>query len=297
MTPVLIAPLLDPGQGRIDVEMPAGLTIAQMVERGLPDLSPADRLQARVTLVTPAAAWAIEPINWHSVRPRPGVRVVIRIVPGKAALRSVLMIAVSIAAVALGGPLGGMLAGTFGIGQAGWVALATLGINVLGSLLVNALIPPPSPRDEKPSYAISGWRNRYEPDGAVPVVMGKVRYAPPFAASPWTEIVGDLQYVRALFTFGYGPVGLSQFRLGETPLSEYDEVNAEIRYGWPNDDFMSLYSQQVFEETLGIGVTRPKLRDDVGKIVSHDGVETPVVRTTGDDASGAGIILGFPQAW
>ena len=294
MTPVLIAPLFDPGSGRIDMEMPAGLTVAQMVARGLPDLAEADRLQARVTLVTPMAASAVDPIFWHSVRPKPGVRVVIRIVPGKSALRSVLMIAVAVAAVALGGPLGGMLASTFGGSAALWSAAVTLGINVLGSLLVNALVPPPEPRDERPSYSITGWRNRFEPDGAVPVVMGKMRYAPVFAASPYTEIVGDWQYVRALFTFGYGPLRLTDLRLGETPLSEYDEVEIEIRNGWPVDEILTLYSQQVFEETLGIDLTRPKPRDDRGEITSQEGVETPVVRTTGDDASGASIILAFP---
>lgn len=294
MTPVLIAPLFDPGTGRVDMEMPAGLTVAQMVARGLPDMVEADRLQARVTLVTPGGAWAIEPINWHSVRPKPGVRVVIRIVPGKAALRSVLMIAVAVAAVALGGPLGGMLASTFSGSKALWTAAATLGINVLGSLLVNALVPPPEPREERPSYSIAGWRNRFAPDGAVPVVMGKMRYAPVFAASPYTEIVGDWQYVRALFTFGYGPLRLTDLRLGETPLSEYDEVDVEIRNGWASDDIVTLYSRQVFEETLGIDLTRPKPRDDMGEVTSDDGVETPVVRTTGDDASGASIILAFP---
>ena len=42
MTPVLIAPLFDPGTGRVDMEMPAGLTVAQMVARGLPDMVEAD---------------------------------------------------------------------------------------------------------------------------------------------------------------------------------------------------------------------------------------------------------------
>ena len=294
MTPVLIAPLFDPGVGRIDMEMPAGLTIAQMVARGLPDLPEADRLQARVILVTPAAAWAIDPLHWHVTRPKPGVQVVIRIVPGKSAMRSVLMIAVSVASVALGGPLGGMLASTFGGSGALWTAAATLGINVLGSLLVNALIPPPQPREERPSYAISGWRNRFEPDAAVPVVLGKMRYAPPFAASSWTEIVGDLQYVRALFTFGYGPLVLSDLRLGETPLSEYDEIDIEIFEGRPGDAPSLIFSRQVFEEMIGVDLTRPKPRDDMGEITSHDGVETPVVRTTGDDASAVSLILGFP---
>ena len=294
MTAVLVAPLFDPGAGRIDVEMPEGLTVAEMIGRALPDLPATDYAQCRISLVTGAGASVVDPLYFHVVRPRRGVQVVIRLVPAKAAMRSVLAIVVSVAAVALGGPLGGMLAGTFGGSAGAWTAAATLGINVLGSLLVNALIPPPQPREERPSYSISGWRNRFEPDGAVPVVLGQIRYAPPFAASSWTEIVGDHQYVRALFTFGYGAVQLQDMRLGDTPLSEFEEVETETLTAGQPGNALALFPRQVVEENVGVSLTRPKPRDDFGEITSHDGVETPVVRTTGDDASGASIILAFP---
>ncbi len=216
----------------------------------------------------------------------------IRLVPAKSALRSVLMSVVSVAAVVLGGPLGGMLANTFGGSVGLWTAAATIGINVLGSLLVNALIPQPQPRDARASDSISGWRNRFEPHGAVPVVMGKLRYAPPFAASSWTETVGDNQYVRALFTFGYGRVQLSEMRLGDTPLDDFGEVEIELGTAHSTGDALALYPRHVIEENIGVNLTRPKPRDDFGEVTSHDGVETPVVCTKGGRMTGRDSVSG-----
>ncbi|MFI0477397.1 TipJ family phage tail tip protein [Paracoccus jiaweipingae] len=294
MIPVLAAPLFDPGADRRDLDLPEGLTIGQMIARALPDLPANQRAQVRVSLVTPMGAALVDP-RWYDVtRPRRGVRVVIRVIPAKDALRSVLMIVVSVAAVALGAYFGPALAGTLGLSAGTWSAAITLGVNVLGSLLINALIPPPKPEERRNSYAISGWRNRYEPDGAVPVVMGEMRYAPPFGAVSYTEIVGDLQYVRTIFNFGYGPLELSDFRLGETPLAEYDEFQVETRSGRPGDGPITLYPRQVVEETIGAALTKPRPRDDYGNVTGEAGKETPVTRTTGDDAAGVSVIFAMP---
>ncbi|MCZ4259214.1 hypothetical protein O4H53_27075, partial [Sulfitobacter sp. G21635-S1] len=96
------------------------------------------------------------------------------------------------------------------LGKVG-LALATSGLTVLGQLLVNALIPPTQPEGEERRnvYNIDGWRNEGRPGSPVPYLFGKHRYAPPFAATSWTEIVGDQQYVRALFCLGYGPLRIS----------------------------------------------------------------------------------------
>lgn len=294
---VLAAPLFDPGTGRLDLEMPAGLTVAQIVQLSLPDLPEADRGRLRVALVTPAGSQIILPNVWHRVRPRPGVQVVIRVIPGKNAMRSILMIAVTVASIAMGQMWGPMLAGSLGVSSQVGIALVTAGVNIVGSLLANALVPPPQPEAEKrhDRFTISGWRNRYEPGGAVPVVLGTHRYAPPFAATSWTEIVGDWQYIRAVFTFGYGKLALSDFRLGETSISQYDEVEIEVRDGTAGDAPLSLYRRQVIEESISAELTRPLPRDDSGNII--DGgtpIETPVVRTTADDAQRVSVVLAWP---
>lgn len=294
---VLAAPLFDPGAGRIELELPPGLTVAEIVGLSLPDLPEIERRQLRVALVTPMGSDILPVQLWHRVRPRPGVQVVIRVIPGKGGLRSVLMIAVTVASIAMGNVWGPMLANSIGVSSQVGIALVTAGVNVVGSLLVNALVPPPQPDEDRrrDRFTISGWKNRHDPGGAVPVVLGTHRYAPPFAATSWSEIVGDWQYVRAAFAFGYGRLALSDFRLGETPIGEYDEVEIEVREGSDGDAPLSLYPRQVIEESISAELTRPMPRDDAGNIIDTDAsVETPVVRTTADDAERVGIILAWP---
>ncbi|MBZ4022204.1 phage tail protein [Rhodobacter sp. TJ_12] len=308
---VLAAPQFDPGTGRRAFEVPQGLTVAEIVAKALPMARDADLARTRVALVTDNGTQIVPRELWALARPRPGVRVVIRVVPGEGALRSVLSIVVSIAAVALTGLLFPELA----VGSWQW-GLAVAGFSIVGQLLVNALIPPAKPDEQRDSYAITGWKNRYDPGAAVPVVLGTMRFAPPFAATPYTEIVGDDQYIRALFCLGEGELSIDDMRLGETSLAEYDEVETELRYGIAGELPVSLYPRQVVEEQIGVELTRPLPRDDDGEVtqveeeylqpslyggdpipmtrwVNAPGIETPVVRTTGPDAAGASVILSF----
>jgi len=296
--PVLAATSIDPGCARIEITLPEGLTIEQIVRATLPGLTDANMDRCRVALVTPRGTAMILRADWHRVRPNPGVRVVIRLIPGEGGLKSILSIVVSIAAVALGTMFGAPFAAMLGITGANAAAiggaLISVGVNLLGNMLINALIPPVK-EEKRPNYQISGWRNRMDPDGAVPVVLGELRYAPPFAARSWTEIIGDWQYVHAYFNFGEGQLELSEFRIGETAITEYDEVESEIRLGLTSDDPITQYLYQILEESIGVEVTRPLIRDDLGEPVDGDPTEEkPVVRTTGADASQASIILAWP---
>lgn len=299
--PVLAAPAIDPGSARIEMTLPEGLTLDAIVAAALPGASAADLDHARVTLVTPRGAAPIPRHHWHAVRPRPGVQVVIRLVPGRGLLRSLLSIVVSIAAVALGamfGPgLGAMLGMTGAAATSVGTALVGLGVTMIGQLLINALIPPVKPDTERRNtYSISGWQNRMDPGGAVPVPLGQIRYAPPFAARTWTEIVGDWQYLHAGFVVGEGPVEISDLRIGETPITDYDEVEVEIRQGLPDDAPLSLMPRQILEEAIGAELTRPLPRDDLGVVIpGAPAEESPVVRTTGGDASAVSVILAFPS--
>ena len=293
--PVLAAPMFDAGQGRIAMELPAGLTVAEIVDQVLPDKS-LPREHIRVALVSAAGSAIVLDAAWDRVRPRPGVRVVIRVVPGKGALKSILSIVVSIAAVALGAYFALPLANALGISTGLAQGIIGLGVTVLGNLLINALIPPPKQDDDeqKNRYTITGWRNRLDPDGAVPVVLGQMRFAPPFAMLPFTQIIGDDQYICAVFNVGYGRVLIDEMRIGETSLSEYHGVDVEVREGLPTDAPLNLVPTQIAEESVGADLTRPLPRDDYGEIVAGPSIETPVTRTTGADASGASVIIAFP---
>jgi hypothetical protein len=297
--PVLAAPLIDPGQARVELSVPVGLYLDQIVALALPQLLPADYDKCRVVLVTKDGCMPVRQEHWHRIRPRAGVQIVIRLIPGKDVLRSVLMVMVAVAAVALGQYWALPVAGALGISTAAASALIGLGVSVIGNLLINALIPPVSAADAskpRPIFAITGWRNAMTPDGPVPVVLGKHRFAPPFAAQSYTEIVGDLQYVRAVFCFGYGQVKISDLKIGDTPITSYKNVQTEIREGLSGDLPLTLYPKQVVEEQYGAALLRELPRDAYGEPIRGGvPVDQPVARFTASDASEAAVIIGFPS--
>ena len=298
--PVCAMPSLDPALGRIELEVPQGLTVAEIIAVVLPGATADALSRARVWLVSNAGETLLSArAAWHRIRPRPGVRVMIKLVAGDIDLKTVLTIAVSIAATAIGqvwvGPALAAATGSALIGQIGAAAVAA-GITLAGGYLINMLIPPAGRADqqsEPPLFSISGWQNQSAPDGVVPSVLGKVRVAPVFAAPTYSEIVGDDQYIRCLFTFGYGPVDLSGLKIKDTPLSSFNEVDYEIRDGYSSDDPVSIYPSQVIEDSLGVELRRDRTRNSSGDITGT-GPVTPVSRFTAGDATEANIIFSFP---
>ncbi|MBP1852678.1 TipJ family phage tail tip protein [Rhizobium halophytocola] len=295
--PVIAAPLLDPSQHRVDMEVPAGLTLLEIVGIALPHVPVEQHGRFRVTMVSDRGVLPVDQCHWHRVRPHPGVRIVIRLVPGQNVLKTILSVVIAVAATALGGFFAAPLAGALGISTGAAAGLITAGVSIIGNLLVNALIPPPSTKDTKRSnnYRIDGWQNDLRPDAFVPLALGKVRYAPPFGARSYTEIRNDIQYIRAIFTFGYGPVKITDLQIGDTDIDEYDDIQIEIREGYASDGPLTLYNNQVIEESVGAELARPKPRDDAGNIISGDSIEKPVVRTTARNVTHASVIISFPS--
>lgn len=241
---------------------------------------------------------------WARVRPKAGAAIYVRVVPEgggggkKNPLRTVLTIAVIVASFAFGGPLGAAL----GISKTAGVALglaegalqSAIGgaiISVAGNLLINAIAPPAKPKlaqlsgstaaaAESPTLFVSGTRNQANPFGPVPSVLGKGRMVPPFGAKPYTEVLGDDQYFRGLYTWGYGPLEISDIKIGETPISEFEGVEIETRQGYPGDAPLTLFPGQVDEETLSVRL---------------EGPSTWASRTTSADADEISVDVTAPQ--
>lgn len=177
---------------------------------------------------------------------------------GKNILRVVMMIAVVAASVYLGPEI----AGAFGFyGTTGTIvgAVITAGVGLVGFLLVNALIPPPAigntgmaSQSTDVSYTVSGMQNQSNAYGVIPQVLGRVRMYPPYAAEPYTETVGSDQYFRAMFTFGYGPLSITDIRIGDTPIDEFEDVDYEVKEGGTDDGETALYSDDVHQESLSV---------------------------------------------
>lgn len=138
---VIAACGIDPAINRSEMTVGVGKTIAEIVNIALPGLTAHDRLYVRVMLVDDRGSMLVGEEWWHAVRPKDGVRVIIRLLPGKNALRGILQIVVSIAAIALGQFWAaglGFTAGTLGFNVAS--GLIGLGVPVIGALKIDALV-------------------------------------------------------------------------------------------------------------------------------------------------------------
>ncbi|RJP21682.1 MAG: hypothetical protein C4529_07075 [Deltaproteobacteria bacterium] len=240
------------------IELPEGGTIEEMIRAG--GIDP-ETPGVRVFLgdrVVPRG-------TWRHVRPKAGRRVTVGIVPeggqdgGKTIARIVLTIAVIVAAIYLG-PQIALGLGYTATGSAAAISTAVVGL--AGTLAVNALIPPPRPElsgagdgSSRISPTITGARNDVRRYAPIPVVLGTHRIVPPFGALPFTEIVGDDQYLRLLFVLGYGPLAIEDLRIGETAIDEFEGVEYEIRNGFPGEGPTSIYPGTVREENLAAALT------------------------------------------
>lgn len=180
---------------------------------------------------------------------------------GKDFFGIVLSVALIGAAAFFGPSLGAALAP--GLATASQTAIGMGVINLFGSLAINALVPPQKPKmtslgqniHQSPTLSITGAQNRLNHYGVVPRLFGQHKMYPIMGASPYTEIAGNEQFLRLLFDFGYGELELSDLKIGNTSLDDFEDVETEIRYGTPTDDPITLYSTVVTQEIFSIKLT------------------------------------------
>jgi hypothetical protein len=171
---------------------------------------------------------------WAHCRPKPGTLVnlyaTVRGGDGKKnPLATIAMLALIVWAPGVAPQVGS----AFGVST----AVAQAGLMVVGGLVVNSIFPPPRPDlaraqnlggSDSPTYAIAGGSNRmrrYEP---MPKIIGVHRVFPDFGAQPYSEFEGGDQVGYYVFDFGYNDCDLTDFKIGDTPIGEFEGVEMEI---------------------------------------------------------------------
>ncbi|NNH56901.1 hypothetical protein HLI01_08780 [Rhizobium laguerreae] len=256
-------------------EVPAGLSIDEII--AICGLDP-------VRLYITIGGHVIDQRNWARVRVKPGVSVAIVKVPGKGALKAIAGLVVALAAAVFAPWLAGILLPGLAGTTAGAIATGLIGagISLAGSMAINALFPaakPSSLPNTTTLYSIGGSQNQAAQYGAIPEIFGTHRISPPYAAGAYTELVGDDQYLRMLFVVGYGPVAVSDIKIGETEISKFEDVVYEV-----------IEDHTVTPVTL---YTKPVFQEDVS--VELDAETGWVQRTTADNIDELSVDVGAPN--
>lgn len=171
--------------------------------------------------------------------------VVIRAVPqGSGAgkfFRTLLMVATIAIAVFTGNPL---------------LAMA---FNIVGNLVLNALIPPSrgaSSNGGLPQYTfgVQGITNQELPYGVMPRIYGRTLMTPPKGAHSYTVTANSEQYLYALFDLGPGPIKITDIQIGQTPIDSFTGITYEVMEGRLTDPELTIYTNAVHQTPLSIGL-------------------------------------------
>lgn len=272
---------------RKTIEIPSGLTIQQMIDHVIPHKPRA------FDVVVTINGEQISHLCWKSLRPKPSALVSLNVMAGKGGGKNPLMTILSIAlliaapqiALALPG-FGGAWIGTTYLTSA---TIYRVAIGVVGILATSMLASAPQQPNtsnaaadaaENPTNFIQGSSNNINQYGVISANLGTNRMYPDEAALPYTETQGNDQYVRQLFTWGYGDVIIENRQIGETDISQYTGVTMEDRLDSDLNQGTSLYTNSVFED---------------GQTTILTNAAGYILRTTQEDVDEASVDITFAQ--
>jgi len=251
-------------------DVPAGLSITEALDLSLEDSGWRNKYRHNFTIFLQDGT-AVPEHMWDRVRLKAGTTAVARPVAE--------------------GPLFALipLLGTFStfitsLGFFGQLLMAgiTMGLKFLLSKLFAPKQPKPDVSDRKAVYSIVGSRNEISQWQPIPLVLGRHRMTPPLAASPYTETVGDEQYLRQLFCNGYGPLDIEEntAKIGETLVSTYSEAEVQHREGYTTDTDTTLYPKSVIDRPFAKDLKLP---------------DPPLVEATATDTVSVALDFMWPQ--
>ena len=255
---------------------PEGLTLDAILAQHFPD--PILKSHAVVMVdgaVVPTAAHA-------GYRCEAGDNVQVALIPAgggaKKVLRTVLTVAVVVAAAWIALP-GGAVAGALG----GFGAtLSSAAFTLAANFAINSLLPPPgisSARTEvDPTYTLSGTRNQARPREPLPVIMGRHRFTPDMITEQYQDVVGDDTHLRFGVCVGIGNYSVDDIRIGSTPIESFGNIKVQ-RSLTVDAAPQTLFPGDVTQTAVGINLTTTDWRS----------------RVTAADAEDIDIILDFPR--
>lgn len=129
--------------------------------------------------------------------------------------------------------------GNWGVAKGFWSASAVPAVNAIAQIaavsLVNALVPVEtseaamvSAQSQSPTYNTSLAGNQARIDQPVPVLYGRNKTFPDFAAEPHYDYVDDDQYYNALFCLGQGEYNIETLTLDDTALSNFRDLEYQV---------------------------------------------------------------------
>lgn len=223
------------GQRNIPCDLQEGESLLAFLRRHVPGIE--------------SGAWAVRiggieiPCRmWAKTYPKHGMHIACRAVVAKQVVQLVAVAALAYFSGGLAAGLYGAMGGTYVAANAGLMLSALqMGVFVAGSILINKVLGPKTPKvgtpeEAKQVYSLRSQRNSaraYEP---VPVLFGEMRVVPDLASQPYTWHQSEDQYLSTILLGGVNVHSAADLAIGDTPISSYQDVDVYYNgfSGMPN---------------------------------------------------------------
>lgn len=205
--------------------------------------------------------------------------ILVQVVPkggGGGILRVVAMVGIAVLAAYTGGLAAGLMGyaqGTFA--YAATAGIVAAGVSVAGGMLVNAILPPPTPNNSfgntnleaSSTYSWDSSYNKSQQGTPIPKVFGTHKVTPPIIAK-YIESIDDKQYFHGLYALNDGQIAnISNIKINDESIDNFDNVSIDIRYGTNNQLVIPDFATTRFDKSVN-----QKLSTDFDTTTSEDGI-------------------------
>lgn len=190
---------------------------------------------------------------------------------------------VALVALTIAAPYAGAFAG-LAFSSTIVASVVTAGVMIGGGMLINSLLPPPTPDfgggiggglEDSPTYSWAQTQNPTNEGTALPIVYGKAKITP-LVISQYVEVYGDKQYLNILYALNDGAIAsVTDIKINDNPITYYDSMTYDVRLGSNS-------------QTLIPSFDNTRIDNGVGAKLST----TETVRTTSNNAvTGLSIVI------
>lgn len=185
---------------------------------------------------------------------------------GKSILGLVAVIALSVVSFGVGGLASG--AGMWGAGMGAWTFggyLAAAAVMFLGGSLISKFMAPKIDtgkyQTEDPTYSWNGVHTMDAQGNGIAITYGKVKSGGQ-SLQKFTTNDGDDQYFNWLVSAGEGPLTISDIKLNNNPIGNYESVSYQIREGSNNQSIISGFGDTYVNKSVSYEINNDEWRTD-----------------------------------
>lgn len=215
---------------------------------------------------------------------------------GNGKLGQILGIVAIIALTAIAPWAAGAIGSALGITSSIGIGLIQAGLVIGGSLLISSFIKPQAGNQNLADssvgqlYSLSVGGNTAKPLQAINVQYGRLKILPDYASTPYSDYIGNDQYLNVILCQGLGKYDVEQILIDDTILWTKEDglsdsfTDVDIRFYDPGEE-VDLFPSNVTQSVEVSGQTIPNPPGVLGPFVAN---------AAGTSANSIAVDLAFP---